>query len=173
MAETKLKTQSITLENNQALQVKKADGTVVDLAKLDASNLLVLAGLLGVTLPNDIGFVKTKSINFSKDMSTTSSVSITGVGFKPSALICVAVGGTDVDNASVGFCDQSKAGMCIRWQAGTWSYASNRFASLRPGGGGNIFSIYISSFDTDGFTYAVDRFNSPTGTGYFHCLCIK
>jgi len=125
---------------------------------------------------NIMGFGNTrfKTGTSSRNMATTGSQSITGVGFRPTGIVIIAViGGTSA--VSIGFSD------------GTGAYAINNYhyqtANTWQGGTSIIHmtigvGIYayanLTSFDADGFTLTWGNDGtSPTGTCNFYYLCLR
>lgn len=120
------------------------------------------------------GTEKIKLITSSRNLATaTSTVSYTGVGFKPSYIrvignvnngTIVSHGSTDKTNYMTIF----KVGTV--WQRSISSGADciQAISSVGNGVAGNI-----DSFDADGFTITWTRTGSPTGTFNFGAECFR
>lgn len=111
---------------------------------------------------------------FSYDTTTTGSVSVTGVGFKPRAIIALA-GINGVAGASVGFYDSSSYGNLQDGHvdtASTWLMGTAELLTITPSAATNS-KITIASFDTDGFTYTKAKTGSPSGTAIVVFMCIR
>lgn len=103
-----------------------------------------------------------------RDMTAASGdVSYTSVGFKPKAIIFIAI----VDAgplSSIGFDDATGHKSILMQAADTWSYST-------------AYSIFISgtqkaivkSFDSDGFTLTWTKESSPTGTAQIMYLAFR
>ncbi len=108
---------------------------------------------------------------FSRDMTeATGSVSYTGVGFQPKCLVFISA--VETTSFSVGF-DDGTNHYCVR---GFNSYGSILFMRA---GGSSIYladsavatqSGYVTSMDSDGFTFYWVKSASPTSMGYVYYM---
>lgn len=97
---------------------------------------------------------------FTRDQTLTTSLSITGVGFKPSAVMAMLMPATNNDALynCVGFDDGSTKYALINKED-----VSNYTPYLWYTGDASSWGLYayISSFDTDGFTLAFGKDGTP------------
>jgi len=115
------------------------------------------------------GIEKINYILFSRDMSSsTTTQSVTGVGFKPSALVITALENFTRTASIIGFADATTGN-----PGGTSVFDNvNSSNTYEYGGGvihvedssGNYLDGYISSYDSDGFEVTWTKTGSPTGT---------
>ena len=104
--------------------------------------------------------------SFTRDLSLESgNLSITGLGFKPKAIILFAADSSSAHKMSIGFSDGTNNMMLADYgngNPGVWyAYGPRAFWILVDG------SSYVTgtiSFDSDGFTLALTKTGSPTGT---------
>lgn len=118
------------------------------------------------------GTEKIKGIEFTRDTSTaTGTQAITGLGFKPSALSIVSYQ-EGTDEASWGF-DDGTFRKCLS-MASTGVFEGNGANSIYDNeGGGNAYTGYVQSFDSDGFTISWTRTGTPTGNYISRCLAYR
>ncbi len=104
--------------------------------------------------------------NFTRDVSLASgNQSITGIGFKPSAIIFFAAIGTGTGRASWGFDDGTNFFSVASNNTAADAYSYSGSASIYDIASGSAdLKGKISSFDSDGFTVAWTKTGSPTGT---------
>jgi len=114
---------------------------------------------------------------FTRDTSlATGTQAVTGVGFKPSAIIFLALQNT-TDEASIGIDDDVQPSSIDAYDAIT----ADAWATEGTGGGSivdresssNKYVGSISTFDSDGFTISWTRTNTPTGTLAVHYLALR
>lgn len=139
-------------------------GTTRTLTVPDANGTLALLGLS----------LQSKVVMFSRDTTAASgSQAITGVGFKPRAIICFSnEGSVTVREMSVGFCDSALGQACmfgIGDNAG-FSYSPNMIFEYQSTE--NTYVGAISSLDSDGFTVAWTKTGSPSGTLVSYVICL-
>lgn len=113
--------------------------------------------------------------SFTRDVSTASGTqAITGVGFKPKAIMVVSAISGGASRGSIGYADGSAAG-CLynahNTSANQWGPATNMIF-LDSGGGAN-YKGDISSFDADGFTINWTKTGSPVGTAVCYFLALR
>jgi hypothetical protein len=144
-----------------------AAGVLSSLAKGTANYKMFMNA--GATAPEwASGF---KIGTFTRDLTTASGdVAVTGVGFKPSAILIFAVG-----TASYGFCvggfiagTSGGQGICI--------YEADKMTSVMRIYGPTVDhynTLSLTSVDTDGFTLYFTKTTTPTGTGYIQYLALR
>lgn len=113
---------------------------------------------------------------FTRDMTLASgSQSITGLGFKPRAVIFFAGDPSSAaDNAVIGFDDGSNPSGLVNLNAisaGRWFAPAVSIYLLQ--GGGTSQTASISSLDSDGFTLGWTKTGAPTGTMTIRYLAIR
>lgn len=115
--------------------------------------------------------VLSKIGSFTRDISSSGTQTMTGVGFKPEAVVLLASLPSNAA-ASIGF-GKPSGPFCIfnshNEAADTWGPNASYAIRLSKGSGTQA-SAYFGSMDTDGFTLLWDTQGSPTGTatiGYF------
>jgi hypothetical protein len=112
--------------------------------------------------------------SFTRDVSTaTGSQAVTGVGFKPKAVLFFAVVGASAVS-SWGFSDGSTGKNAYSNDNGTggqFNVSSN--AVLISVSSGNSYNGVVSSFDADGFTVGWTKSGSPTGTATINYLALR
>lgn len=121
-----------------------------------------------------------KMVSATYDLSTASGTqAVTGVGFKPRAVIALAAKSSGDNAASIGVMAGTGAGadnaaLLTRDDvtADTWGIGSNVFIDYVQGASDEAFST-ISSMDSDGFTLTWTKVGSPTGTLQMRFLCIR
>jgi hypothetical protein len=116
-----------------------------------------------------------KGTNFTRDVSAAGSAqAVTGIGFKPKAILFVAAIST-TKAMSIGFADGS-SNLSISDDTydtdGTW-VSNTTSALLLVASAGNNANMVLTSFDADGFTVTWSKTNSPTGTASVHALCFR
>jgi hypothetical protein len=170
-----------------------ASGAVVnfnngDVTITHGSDALTFAGAANgytfdqpLTFTSTLGAVRSKSINFTRDLSTaTGSVAYTGAGFKPSAMIVIGYVGNTATSV-VGAFDSSRAGESITRYGSTGAteygstsvLASSILVFLTDGTAGKYQTATITSWDSDGFTLSWTKTSTPTGTVNFTALLFR
>lgn len=116
--------------------------------------------------------LKSKVITFTRDISLTTDLVITGIGFKPSALVVFGC----IDCSYVvtwGYAAQDKTaqGMCnylnqtpSAWRDHSPFGANKVVAAYETSGGNNYFIMAVSTYDSDGVTLSCTKSGSPVGT---------
>lgn len=111
---------------------------------------------------------------FTRDISLTTNLAITGVGFVPKALVVIGVISNN-PNWSVGLgtvatngCIYSNANGSTATQMGT-----NGFLFTVQTAVSDAMEASINSFDTDGFTLSFQKQGSPTGTITLYYLAMR
>jgi hypothetical protein len=118
--------------------------------------------------------VKTQTYNLA---TASGDVAITGIGFQPTSIICIAnVDGTG-GAISWGIADSAKASSSIARNNNTFFYKDQSggtpaLISLDPGSGSWSFAI-VKSYDSDGFTLTWTRGGTNTGTANLLFLCFR
>jgi hypothetical protein len=114
-----------------------------------------------------------KVVQFSRDMTTaTGTQSVTGVGFRPSAVIGHNVvdpsnkQGWGMDDATL------SAGTNTRDAVGADTWEASNFIHVQFGGG-VTYDGTIQSFDADGFTVSWTKAGASTGSLLCRMLCFK
>ena len=115
--------------------------------------------------------------SFTRDMSTASGTqAITGVGFKPKAVIQINVGTTGGnDQASTGGTMDGTNNGCIELGVVSNHFPQTTFAGIWrvDEAGGNYQTFVLSSFDSDGFTITWTKTGTPTGTATVTYLAVR
>jgi hypothetical protein len=124
-----------------------------------------------VTTQGQAAVVPIPYINhFTRDTSLASSTqAVSGVGFKPSAVIFLAA--ETGDDVSWGFDDGTKQREIHLDVGANVSKTTNRSILLTDGT--NSYQGNISSIDTDGFTINWVKGNSPTGIATIMFMAFK
>jgi hypothetical protein len=114
------------------------------------------------------------SVRATKDISTTGDVSHTGVGFKPSSIICFS-GTPVVAQQCVGFTTgvSNQYAQAFVPTSGVWQHYPSSFILLYLTSSSNNAVGVLKSFDTDGFTITWSKTGSPTGTADLYFLCFR
>jgi hypothetical protein len=117
--------------------------------------------------------LSTKVGSFTRDTATASgSQAITGVGFRPKAVVFLASQGSTKE-MSVGFSDAS-SNLCIFQQSTAGNFTTNSAAiTLDESTGVSAYVGSISSFDSDGFTISWTRTGTPTGTATVYYMALR
>ena len=115
--------------------------------------------------------LESKVYYFTRDISLTTDLAITGIGFKPTVLIAVgAIGGTD--STSVGFSSSNKdAAQLVQYATNTFTTTAKLLSIAITGS--DYTDLTVKSYDADGFTLASTKTGSPTGTGNIYILCLR
>lgn len=120
--------------------------------------------------------ISMKAGSFTRDMTAASgSAAVTGVGFKPRAVIFLAGDPSSAaDNASVGIDDGASPGSLANLNsisAGKWFVPASSIYLFQGASTSQVGSI--SSMDDDGFTVSWTKTGSPTGTMTIRYLAIR
>lgn len=128
------------------------------------------------------GVLKSKAVIGSRDMTAASgSVAYTGVGFKPTMIICLGSSAPAAAyESTIGFVDESGAGpLCLIYITIAGAFLSSVSGTLLyladPGNGATKFqTAALTSFDTDGFTLAWTKTGAPAAnTASLLFLCLR
>lgn len=119
----------------------------------------------------------TKIISVTRDMTAASgSVSYTGVGFTPTALIAIGVPGavnTDFTNMSFGMSDAGQSAADLVFGLNTGDFRA-RTDLIFLGGSSNFQKATVSSYDSDGFTLSWVKSGTPSAaTAQCYILCLR
>ena len=120
--------------------------------------------------------LKSKVINATREAAAvTGSVSYTGVGFKPTAILAFVSTGcaTNTGEGSVGFADETLGQMCLAWIGSVVgiSYSLTALIRIDDDGVNNQFGV-LASLDPDGFTIAWTKSGTPGYAGVLLFLCL-
>lgn len=140
---------------------------------LGAANTTVFVNA-GGTAPEWAAGIKIGT--FTMDISATTDVAVTGVGFKPSHIIFLAgIDGVPGD-ASIGF-DNGTVSYRIGPKstfAGGWNApGTGSSIGLTPNSGADEAYCHIGSWDADGFTLHRNKAGSPTGTANVNYMAFR
>lgn len=133
------------------------------------SSATILNATLGNAVVNGILSLSTSPFKVggtTRDISTTGTQAITGLGFKPTAVIVFANidGGFSFSMGAQG--NNTPTGVVVENIAATTTMdARNNLIALWSGTG-NLAYADVTSFDADGFTLTWSKSGSPTGTAY-------
>lgn len=122
------------------------------------------------------GGLRFKTEDFTHDISVTGAQAITGVGFKPSAVIFLANKATEALNTSWGVDDGSVSNALALFDYDATSHSStnnNGSIKLVTLAGVTEATAYISSMDSDGFTLTWSKTGSPTGNCQVKFLALR
>ena len=116
--------------------------------------------------------------SFTRDISlATGNQSITGVGFKPRAVVLLLGGSGGTSTLSAGFSDAAGAGCFANNYGGTGgtfaTLPNAAFAIAAGGAGANYASAGVLTMDSDGFTIPWTKAGSPTGTVTVYYLALR
>src|SRR3990167_99942 len=115
--------------------------------------------------------LSSKIITATRDMTAaTGSVSYTGAGFAPTAIIgiaCLAVAGAQ---SSIGICDSSAAEANLSFAAVNEQGSS--FFKISSGASVEQIAT-VTTLDADGFTLSWTKAGSPTGTANLAFICFR
>ncbi len=115
-----------------------------------------------------------KVITFSYDISVTGSLAVTGVGFKPKAILVVTTLAGNTQANSLGFTDGSTdGGYAAQDNLVPGAVSIHDFLGRYEVGGGADASFTHVTFDSDGFTIVRVKTGSPTGTVNVRCWCFR
>lgn len=120
-----------------------------------------------------VGGASYKVGSFTRDTSlATGTQAITGVGFKPKAVLLFA-GVTSSSRASWGFSDASLTRAIADFNPlGAGQY--QMFTAIRLiTNGTDIYDGQVQSFDSDGFTISWTKSGTPTGTADIYYLALR
>lgn len=140
----------------------------------------VIAGA-GITFPDATlkatAGINSKLITASRAAAAASGdVSYTGVGFKPSVVICLAeTPDPATPEYSIGFADGELAEMCM-YQPGTVGAIKGsltQFIRIEDDGGLDIQSAVLKTLDTNGFTLTWTKDGTPGYSSYLIFLCMR
>lgn len=116
-----------------------------------------------------------KVIAATRDLAAaTGDVSHTGVGFAPTAIICLSAV-SDTVRGSIGIVDSSLVEKQFEtsYRGTTDNYTlGDQFFSIMIGGS-DFCRAVVKSMDADGFTETITKTGSPTGTLLLSYLCLK
>ena len=108
--------------------------------------------------------------------AASGDVSYTGVGFTPTAIICLAVGaGTTTPQYSIGFADAALASMCIyRTYEGTVVVSSTTYCIYSARAVGvDVQEALLKSMDANGFTLTWTAVTTPDYATTLIFLCLR
>lgn len=122
----------------------------------------------------DNGTLSSKIITATRDLTAASAdVSYTGVGFKPTAIICfVNIDGSANASLGIGVCDSSKTDYTVGQYDGGFLYQGTAFITVESASAQTQIAT-VKSFDNDGFTLTWTKNNNPTGTAKIIFLCFR
>jgi hypothetical protein len=147
----------------------RASSTIARLAKGAANTKLFMNA--GATAPEwAAGFAV---VSTTWDVSTTGSLAVTGVGFKPKAVLMLA-GVSTTTAQSIGFSVGANNNIFNDGASLTneWSLDGSFISVLRVSVG-NQGLLAFASFDSDGATFTKSKSGSPTGTVTAYLLFMR
>ena len=162
----KAHTQTLT---NKTLTTPKiaAIAEAVDTEGVTIDSLLVKDG----DIPN--ARLNTKVIKATRDLTAASGdVEYSGVGFMPTALICIGAIGS-ADNAFWGISDSDKTDKYMKRQGGTFGAPGDNYLINVEPVSNNWQIATVKSYNADGFTLTWTKSSSPTGTLTMMFLCFR
>ena len=133
-------------------------------------------GVLNTSDGNAVRANEVFVVNFTRDLSITGTQAVTGVGFKPKAIIVVANQSVSSE-ASWGMSNET-GGANIRVIADRHtvtadSYEGQGGVAYLAQGASDLSQALINSFDTDGFTLGWTASGASTGTANLIVTCIR
>ena len=136
---------------------------IVDTSITTSKKITVDELLLGMLASTTNARLKIGS--FTRDISTAGSQAVTGVGFKPKAVIFLQCGSAAWSSPSIGF-DNVTSAMCLSYQGGIvstqWVNYTNRSIFVANNGISD-YSGLLASLDSDGFTITWTRTGTTIG----------
>ena len=152
--------------------IVKAAAGVLSATALGAANLQFFMNAAGNAPEWETGI---KIGTFQRDQATASGTqAITGVGFKPSHVIFLAVQQTSFE-CSIGFDNGTIAYSILNYGAavaGQWAEGGGSSIYLYEGAG-TYYIGNISALESDGFTITWARTGAPTGTGIIYFMAFR
>ena len=148
------------------------------LGRITGGNIAALTVAQMITLLHTgTGVLQSKLISSTRVLTNAAgSVSYTGVGFKPTAIIAVSgYGVSAASSGSIGLSDSARGNYCIGIFAGTigWQLVQYCCMYIYDIAVGGSAQAYVISYDTDGFTLSWAKNGSPTITVTLFFLCLK
>ena len=117
-----------------------------------------------------------KYISITRDLSAaTGNVSYTGIGFKPTGLICFGTvdGVENVFSAGL-YGGGSGAGIALMdLTVPSWNLISTIISIVTNAAGTDSQGATLASFDADGFTLSWTKGGTPVGTATIRILCLR
>jgi len=157
----------VTMDNAGVVSVSDlslAGQAAEDFAIFDGTNWVAKGGLEKINVDS-----------FNRDMTlATGTQAITGLGFKPSSIICVSAKSSATLNFySIGFTDgTTEKDHRILDTSGTWSPGTTLISLVQTGSIAQIGTL--SSLDSNGFTIAWEKVGSPAaGTGVVNFIAFR
>jgi len=134
-------------------------------------NLAAIAGLLPVAnLPGVQYAITVTTFNLA---TTTSNLTIAGVGFTPKFVIFLCgQDGAPSHHFSLGFSDGTTHRQVNQIVDGSGCSGSNGVAIMYASGA-NTQQASISGMNSDGFVLSWTKTNTPTGTLFVNCLSVR
>ena len=117
---------------------------------------------------------RSKIITSTRDMTAVSGdVAYTGVGFKPSSIICFyCIAGGQVGGD--GMADSALGSQALSRQAATGIYdIVGSYLIVLEQTAGNDQLATVKTYDSNGFTLTWTKVGDPTGTGELAFLCFR
>ena len=105
----------------------------------------------------------------------TGTQAITGIGFKPKAVVSFSVGTSGGgDQASVSGTSDGTLNKCLETGITGQNFFQGSFLGIwrTAEGGGDFQSCVVSTFDTDGLTLSWTKSGTPTGTISFYGMAL-
>jgi len=117
-----------------------------------------------------------KVVRFTRDTSlATGTQAVSGVGFRPSAIIFIKVKSPSTGTYSVGFDDLVTPDSVFDTHnvvADSWEQSFS-FSLVDHQGSSIVYNGLVQSFDADGFTISWARVGATTGITFVKALCFK
>ncbi len=122
----------------------------------------------------ETGGAQVKVGSFTRDVSTASgNQAVTGVGFKPRALIFMAALPAVTGGISTGVDDDTAAGSNRGTTTASQFDTTTSISIMVVHSGGNFYQGVVNSLDDDGFTIAWTKTGTPTGTATVVYLALR
>jgi len=116
--------------------------------------------------------LNSKIVTFTRDISLTTDLSITGVGFSPTAMIGFAKVDSQVLAWTIGVSDSSVSeAQIVEFQADTITVSAKFLSICKTSTDFN--DAYVKTYDADGFTLSWTKSGSPTGTATVYIICFR
>lgn len=139
---------------------------------MTASTFLRADATFAALVAGDVpaGVLKTNAGSFARDISLTSALGITGVGFTPKAVFFMSVGVSANKFGGIGFDNGAVSPSLDIDFTDAQLFQQTQQIIHKDVGNFNLFSI--TSMDADGFTLGWSKTGTPTGTATIYYLAL-
>lgn len=123
----------------------------------------------GVTPSMAFAFSKSKVVSASRNIATTTQLTITGVGFTPTA-VAMIWNIDSTNNSGVGFADSSKTGGSITTMLDSGGNRASGTLGVFSNNISNFNTVTVNSYTSDGVVLDFAKTGTPTGTANVYFL---